>query len=139
MTGKILSLHVSAERGVNKTDVERANVIAEWGIEGDAHAGAWDRQISVFPIEALEKVPIDKKDEVENDGYTENITISGIPLEKLCVGSILTIGSVKIKILHIGKEEFKENGRPYIVSREGRFGIVLAGGIVKINDAVAVE
>ena len=35
------------------------------GIEGDGHTGAWDRQVSIFPIEALEKVPSDKIEEVK--------------------------------------------------------------------------
>ncbi len=44
----------------------------------------------------------------------------------------------EIKILHIGKEEPKESGRPYIVSREGRFGRVIKGGKIKVGDAVYI-
>ncbi len=136
--GKVVSLNISEERGTEKTQVPSVNVIEKFGIEGDAHAGNWDRQVSILPIEALEKVPSDKIAEVKKGGFTENITISGIPLNNLGVESLIRIGEVIIKILYIGKDEYKEYGRPYIVSREGRFGIVVKGGRINIGDHVEV-
>jgi len=59
--GSVLSIHVSAERGIIKTDVPEVIVLEGWGLEGDAHGGEWDRQVSIFPIEALDKVPQEKK------------------------------------------------------------------------------
>jgi len=114
-------------------------VIENWGLEGDAHAGDWDRQVSVFPVEALDKVPPHKIEEVLSGGYTENFTISGVPIEEMAIGKTLTLGDVEINILHIGKEEFKDSGRPYIVSREGRFGRVTKGGKVKKGDEVKIK
>lgn len=134
--GKVVSLNISAVKGIEKKQTDEVNVIENWGLEGDAHGGDWDRQVSIFPIEALKRVPLHKQEEVLSGGYTENITISGIPLEELAINKILKIGEAKVKILYIGKEEPKENGRPYIVSREGRFGRVISGGRVKIGDEV---
>ena len=136
--GEVVSLNISEIRGVDKNRVFTVNAIKDWGIEGDAHSGDWDRQVSIFPIEALEKVPLDKKREVEMGGYTENITISGIPLESLNAGTILKIGEALIEIFYIGKDEYKENGRPYIVSREGRFGKVIESGKISIGDMVNI-
>lgn len=84
-------------------------------------------------IEALAKVPEEKREEVLNAGYTENFTISGIPLTELVIGAVVRLGEVEIKIHMVGKEH-KEHGRPYIVSREGRFGRVIKGGKVKVGD-----
>ena len=71
--------------------------------------------MSIFPIEALSKVPAEKYDEVLNGGYTENITVSGISLEQFSINSLVQIGSeVLIQIRQIGKE-YKEYGRHYIV------------------------
>ena len=137
--GNVLSIHVSAERGVIKTDVAKVKVLEGWGLEGDAHGGDWDRQVSVFPIEALDKVPQEKKEEVLADGYTENFTISGLSLEDFPAGCLLKLGEAEIEILYIGKEKFKENGRPYIVSREGRFGRVRRGGTVRVGDTLEVK
>lgn len=134
--GKVISLNISEKRGTEKTQVSSVNVIEGFGIEGDAHAGNWDRQISILPIEAMSKVPSNKMEEVKNGGFTENITISGISIDDLNIGTVIQIGEVVIKIQHIGKEEYKEHGRPYIVSREGRFGVVIKGGKINIDDFV---
>lgn len=136
--GKVVSLNISDKRGTEKTQVLSVNAIEGFGIDGDAHAGDCDKQVSIFSIEALDKVPKDKFEEVEKGGFTENITISGISLEAQIVGSLVRVGEAIIKILHIGKEEYKEHGRPYIVSREGRFGIVIKGGKINIGDSVEI-
>lgn len=136
--GKVIAINVSSIRGTDKTSIQEVNVIEGWGLEGDAHGGDWDRQVSIFPVEALEKVPAQKKDEVINGGFTENFTISGVPLSRLNIGTLVQIGESVIKIMHIGKNRFKEHGRPYIVSREGRFGRVIKGGPVKVGDTVSI-
>ncbi|MGI5901785.1 MAG: MOSC domain-containing protein [Desulfitobacteriia bacterium] len=136
MAGKVLSINISAVKGIVKDPVDEVMVIEDWGLEGDAHAGDWDRQVSIFPVEALAKVPEEKREEVLNAGYTENFTISGLPLEELQVGAIVKLGEAEVEIFQVGKE-YKEFGRPYIVSREGRFGRVLKGGLVKTGDEVS--
>lgn len=137
--GTVLSVNISSTKGTEKHSVIDANVIEGWGLENDSHGGDWDRQVSIFPVEALIKVPPEKYDEVINGGYTENITISGIPLEQLSVNEIVQIGEeIAIQIKHVGKEDVKEYGRPYIVSREGRFGVVLNGGIIKAGDKIVM-
>lgn len=133
--GKVLSVNISNVKGIVKDSVEEVNVIENWGLEGDAHSGDWDRQVSIFPVEALVKVPEHKREEVLTAGYTENFTITGIQLEDLMAGAIVKIGEAEIKIFQVGKE-YKEYGRPYIVSREGRFGRVIKGGKVKVGDEV---
>lgn len=136
--GKILSINISSERGTSKESVPSAEVMYGWGIVGDAHGGDWDRQISIFPIEAMSKIPKEKFEEVSSGAYTENITISGIPFEDLSIGKIINIGECKMIITHVGKDVYKENGRPYIVSREGRFCKVIKGGIIKSGDEITV-
>ena len=105
-------------------------------MEGDAHAGPWDRQISVFPLEAMALVPPDIMSTINEGDYSENITIEGIPLDKLGIGRRWRIGEAEVLICHIGKEKPKPEGRPYIVSREGRFGTVITSGRVKQGDLV---
>lgn len=136
--GKVLSINIGSIRGIEKTSITQVEVIEGWGLEGDAHGGAWDRQVSILPVESIEKVPPHKKEEVLKGGYTENFTISGIEPSQLAVGNLVMIGESTIKVLHVGKEEYKEYGRPYLVSREGRFGRVIQGGLVKVGDTVSV-
>jgi len=137
--GKVLSINISAVRGVDKNSIDQVKVIEGWGLDGDAHGGDWDRQVSIFPVECLKKVPPEKKEEVLKGGYTENFTVSGIDPSLLAAGVLVKIGEAVIKILYIGKDRFKEHGRPYIVSREGRFGKVVKGGRVKVGDTVSIH
>lgn len=138
MAGKLLTVCCSPQRGTVKVNVGEGLIKEGWGLEGDAHGGDWDRQISIFPVEAMAKVPADKMAEVSGGGYTENLTIEGIPLAELIPGAIVRIGNAEIKILYVGKDVYKEHDRPYIVSREGRFGKVLKSGTVKVGDKVEV-
>ena len=137
--GTVLSLHISPKRGTVKNDVPEADIVEGWGLQGDAHGGDWDRQVSIFPVEALAMIPPEKREEVLADGYTENVTIADVPLAELIPGAVLKLGKAKVEILYVGKEEWKEHGRPYIVSREGRFGRVVKGGKVQIGDSVEIE
>jgi MOSC domain-containing protein YiiM len=136
MQGKVIAVNTAEQRGIPKKNVGEGYLREGWGLEGDAHAGAWDRQISIFPLEAMALVPAEIKPTIAEDDYSENITIEGIPLAELKVGRQLHIGEAEVMIHHIGKERFKEQGRPYIVSREGRFGTVVKSGKVATGDVV---
>jgi MOSC domain-containing protein YiiM len=136
MQGKVIAVNTAQQRGIPKKNVGRGYLREGWGLEGDAHAGAWDRQISIFPLEAMALVPPDIKATITADDYSENITIEGIPLAELKVGRQLQIGEAEILICHIGKEKPKDTERPYIVSREGRFGTVVKSGKVAAGDVV---
>jgi MOSC domain-containing protein YiiM len=138
MQGKVIAVNKGARRGIPKKNVQEGYLREGWGLEGDAHAGTWDRQVSILPLEALALVPPAIRATFADDDYTENITIEGIPLDELRIGRSMRIGEVEVVIRHIGKEKPKDTGRPYIVSREGRFGKVVKGGKVAIGDAVVL-
>jgi MOSC domain-containing protein YiiM len=136
MKGRVIAVNTAEQRGTPKRNVGEGYLREGWGLEGDAHAGAWDRQISIFPLEAMALVPAHIKPTIAEDDYSENITIEGIPLQELGIGRRLKIGEAEVLICHIGKEKPKDQGRPYIVSREGRFGQVTKSGAVKKGDHV---
>jgi len=136
MQGKVIAVNTADKRGIPKKNIGAGYLREGWGLEGDAHAGPWDRQISLFPLEAMALIPPDIKPTIAEGDYSENITIEGIPLEKLKIGGRLRIGEAEVLICHIGKEKPKATGRPYIVSREGRFGTVIKSGKVAAGDSV---
>lgn len=140
MHGHLISVNMAKIRGASKRPVDEGILTPGWGLKGDAHGGDWDRQISLFPVETMALVPKAIRAAFELNTYSENLTIEGLPPEKLKIGTVLSIGTARIKILQIGKEVFEppESGRPYIVSREGRFGRVLSGGTVKAGDIVEI-
>ena len=46
--GKVIAICTSKHKGTLKNEVSEANFIEEFGIEGDAHAGKWHRQVSLL-------------------------------------------------------------------------------------------
>jgi len=88
-------------------------------------------------LEALAKVPEDKLT-FPVDQLTENISTLGIPEYLLLPGKRLRIGEAELEILEIGKEELVEEGKPYAVSRWGRFCRVIKGGVVNLYDDVEI-
>ena len=109
--GKIVALCISEARGTVKHAVEKAKLIKGYGIEGDAHAGHWHRQVSLLAIEQVES--FNQRIAASNaqilaravEGtFGENILVRGIDLRKLPVGTLLKAGNVVLKLSQIGKE-----------------------------------
>ncbi len=138
VSGRIVAVNRSDRKGIPKSNVKEGLLKENWGLEGDAHAGDWERQISIFPLEALKKVPPQIMAQIEEGDYSENITTVGISPEDLKKGSRWGINEAIIEILHVGKDSFKNKGRSYIVSREGRFGKVLRGGKIRVGDEIRI-
>jgi len=143
-TGRILALSVSAEKGVPKSNVERVELVKDWGIAGDAHAGDWHRQVSLLAMESVETMRA-KGVDVNPGGFGENITTGQIPVPQLEVGDRVALGAggVQLEITQIGKEchtpcAIYHQVGDCVMPREGIFGRVLVGGEVKLGDPVVV-
>ena len=52
--GKIIAVNISEEKGTPKKNIHSANLIEDWGVEHDAHAGKWHRQVSLLSYEKIE-------------------------------------------------------------------------------------
>ncbi|WAC06818.1 MAG: MOSC domain-containing protein [Thermodesulfobacteriota bacterium] len=143
MKGKILAVCVSKEKGTQKKNVGSGELKAHHGIEGDAHAGAWHRQVSLLAHESIEKM---KKLGLELDygDFGENIVTQGIDLINLGVGSKLRLGdSVIGEITQIGKVCHDRCAIYYktgdcIMPREGIFIKILTDGKVAVGDTIEV-
>lgn len=100
---KILSINISRKKGEQKIPVTAAKIRKEHGIEGDAHAGKWHRQISLLANEEIETMR-GKGIDLNFGDFAENITTEGIPLHNLPIGTKLFIGDSVMEITQIGKE-----------------------------------
>ena len=130
----ILSVNVSARTGVRKTPVDRITLRAGHGIEGDAHAGDWHRQVSLLAEEDIEGMR-GRGIEIGFGDFAENITTKGVELGSLPVGARLSIGPALLEITQIGKECHHGCAILRIVGdcvmpRRGVFARVLRGGEV---------
>ena len=132
MKGKIEALCISEARGTVKHAVPEVRLIKDYGIEGDAHAGHWHRQVSLLSSEQVKafnkriaesntrikeqaNALVSDKKKITNGAersiepaiegtFGENILVSGIDLPKLPVGSLIKAGDVVLKLSQIGKE-----------------------------------
>ena len=145
MNGKIVSLNISEKKGVRKKPVKEVKLKTEYGIEGDAHASSeWHRQVSLLATESIEKMR-EKGLDVKPGDFAENITMEGIDLLGLPVGTQLTIGEdIKVEVTQIGKECHTRCAIYYqagdcVMPKEGIFVRVLRGGIVREGDLIAVS
>lgn len=140
--GKVISVNTSDKKGVVKTPVAEVLLRAGHGIEGDAHAGDWHRQVSLLGIESFEKMRA-MGIELEPGKFAENITTEGIVLYELPVGTRLQIGETLHEVTQIGKQchsgcEIKSLVGDCVMPREGIFTKVLEGGKVRPGDSIEI-
>jgi molybdenum cofactor synthesis domain-containing protein len=141
--GKITAICMSEKRGTAKKNVESASLIAAWGLEGDAHAGDWHRQVSLISSEKIAEFNA-KGADVSPGAFGENIIIEGLDPRALPVGTRLRSGGALLEITQIGKEchshcEIYHRMGDCIMPREGVFAKVLESGRVSVGDGIAVE
>jgi MOSC domain-containing protein YiiM len=141
---RIVSIAVSPGKGTVKTPVDEAVLIEDHGIEGDAHAGKWHRQVSFLAEESIEKMR-QKGLSVTFGDFAENIATEGIDWPSLPVGTRVRIGAgALLEITQIGKKchrkcEIFHRAGDCVMPREGVFGRVLSGGTVRIGDEIRIE
>jgi MOSC domain-containing protein YiiM len=140
---KIVSIAVSKKKGTPKTPVEEAYLSKDHGLEGDAHAGPWHRQVSLLSAESIEDARRKGLDVGFGD-FAENIATTGIDWKKLPIGTRARLGEkVMIEITQIGKECHTRCAIYYkagdcIMPREGVFARVLVEGTIKCGDTIEI-
>ena len=137
-----MAVCVSEARGTPKRNIGRARLRADWGVEGDAHAGNWHRQVSLLSYEAVQAFNA-RGANVADGAFGENLLVSGFDFKRLPVGTRLRCGDVRLEITQIGKEchsgcEIYQRVGDCIMPREGVFARVLAGGEVAVGDEMTL-
>lgn len=144
MKGKVLAVNISETKGVFKKPIEQGVFKVDHGLEGDAHAGNWHRQVSLLGIESINKMKALGIEGLCTGKFAENLTTEGLELWKLPVGTKLKIGETEQEVTQIGKEchvkcEIFEKIGSCIMPTEGIFTKVLKGGIIKPGDEIEVQ
>lgn len=140
---KIVSIAVSKKKGTRKVCVEKALLKEGHGIDGDAHAGPWARQVSFLASESIRKTR-DRGLTVTFGDFAENIATEGVDWMKIPLGTRVRLGdSVLLEITQIGKECTKKCAIYYqagdcIMPREGVFARVIKGGAIHLNDSIEI-
>jgi MOSC domain-containing protein YiiM len=143
VAGRLVAVSVSDAKGVAKHNVPEVTILPDWGVQGDAHAGPWHRQVSLLALESIEKMRREGL-AVQPGDFAENLTTEGIGLFTLPVGTRLAVGDqVLLEVSQIGKSchkgcaIFQQVGK-CIMPLEGIFARVLRGGVARPGDAIRV-
>ncbi len=138
---KVISVNISEQKGTIKVPVEQI-VLNDQGVEKDAHAGDWHRQVSLLGVESFTKFQEMANRELAYGEFAENITTEGIVLYNTTPGDKLIIGEVELEITQIGKKCHGKGCAIYtevgncVMPKEGIFAKVLKGGVIKAGNTI---
>ena len=140
--GKVMAVCLSEKKGTQKRNVHEAVFREDWGLEGDAHAGKWHRQVSLLSYEVIEAFKA-KGAPVRDGAFGENLIVSGFDFKNLPVGTRFCCGGVILELTQIGKEchsgcEIYQIMGECIMPREGVFARVLRGGVIREGDEMKI-
>ena len=135
---------LSHKKGIVKKEQDKVTLRENWGIEGDAHAGDWHRQVSLLAGESIDNVK-EILPTLKNGAFAENIITRGFDLNSVKIGDRLQIGdTVVLEITQIGKEchnsgcAIKKATGDCIMPREGIFAQVIKGGLLTKEQQIKV-
>ncbi len=140
---KIVAVCTSRNKGERKTNVVQGVLVADHGLQGDAHAGPWHRQVSLLALESIDKMRARGLDVGPGD-FAENLTTEGIELFTLPIGTKLRLGLEALgEVTQIGKVCHDRCAIYYqagdcVMPREGIFIKVLKGGSIRAGDSISV-
>ena len=143
LRGTVRAVCISERKGTAKHPVAQIKLCGQYGIEGDAHAGNWHRQVSLLSYDKVEA--FNARGGAAKDGdFGENILVTGIDFRALPVGTKLRCGEVLLRMTQIGKEchshcAIYQRVGDCIMPREGVFAEVLHGGSIRPGDVITAE
>lgn len=140
---KIAAICISEVRGIQKHEIPEAFLRADHGIEGDAHAGNWHRQVSLLSAESVEGLQKKIDFKLKPGDFAENILVEGMAVYTLPVGTRLRIGEALCEVTQIGKEchadcAIRKAAGDCVMPREGIFVKVIESGRIMKGDSIDV-
>ena len=142
-SGKNNSSMYQWKKGVQKKAVDEITLIPDYGIEGDAHAGKWHRQVSLLSYERVQEFNALGAG-VYHGAFGENLIVEGYDLKTIPVGTIFECNGVVLEITQIGKEchshcEIHKKMGTCIMPTNGIFAKVIKGGTIKAGDEIVIR
>lgn len=141
--GKVRAVCISEKRGTQKKNIESAVFVEDWGIQGDAHAGKWHRQVSLLSQETIEAFKA-RGAQITDGAFGENLVVSGYDFTKFPVGTRFACKDVVLELTQSGKEchhgcEIFQKMGECIMPTNGVFARVLHGGTIQTGDEFHVQ
>lgn len=141
--GKVLAVCISTKKGTQKENVKTAQLMEDFGLQNDAHAGKWHRQVSLLSFPKIEDFRA-RGAQVDFGAFGENLVVDEIDFKNLPVGTKLYCNDVVLEMTQIGKEchqgcAIYHQVGDCIMPREGVFAKVLKGGTISCGDEMIVK
>ena len=137
----IVSVNISEAKGTIKKPVSEIH-LNDRGVEGDAHAGKWHRQVSLLAKESAEKFAKMAGREIAYGEFAENITTEGMLLFEASPLDRFYCEELELEVTQIGKKCHGDNCAIYrevgncVMPKEGIFCRVLSLGDLKAGDTL---
>lgn len=143
LTGIVRAICISDIRGIEKHAIPQAHFVKDFGIEGDAHAGKWHRQVSLLSYDKIKAFNA-RGANVIDGAFGENLVVEGLDFRNLPVGTVFYAGSAVLRMTQIGKEchshcAIYQRMGECIMPHEGVFAEVLKEGDMKVGDKMRAE
>ena len=140
--GKVTAVCISEKKGTQKVNIHKAVFIENYGIDQDAHAGNWHRQVSLISKEKIDAFK-ERGADVEDGAFGENLIVEGFDFKNLPIGTTFQCNDVVLEMTQIGKEchshcQIYQKVGDCIMPREGVFAIVLHGGTISVGDEMNI-
>ena len=138
--GTVAAVCISERKGVQKHPVPEIQLRVGLGVEGDAHAGNWNRQVSLLAEESVDRMR-GLGLALPPGAFAENLLTRGLELKTLPVGTVLRAGTALLAVTQIGKEchndcAIKQTAGRCVMPTDGVFAVVLKGGVVRPGDEI---
>jgi MOSC domain-containing protein YiiM len=141
MSPYVVSVNANATKEFRKLPLAEGRLIANFGLEGDRHAGRPDRHVTILNAETVAELA-EAGMPVSPGVLGENITVEGVPVMQLSEGTRLRFGGdaeVEIvgdrpacrELLGVHKDALKA-----LVGRTGKMARVVRGGTVRPGDPI---
>lgn len=139
--GTVTATNLSTTKGTAKHKVASITIDSR-GVVGDAHAGAWHRQVSLLSKEHIDTFAKRTGKDLAYGAFGENITFDNIDSAQIATLDRLTINDVVLEITQIGKEchgagcaIYRDVGK-CIMPQEGLFARVVHPGKIAPGDCI---
>lgn len=139
----VTAISISDRKGMRKGNIASTRLIANFGLENDAHGGNWHRQVSFLAEESIQTMR-DKGLDVTAGNFAENITTEGVDFTQVGVGTHINIGETELvisqrgKICHTPCAIYHQAG-DCVMPREGIFAVVKRGGTIKVGETITIR
>lgn len=141
---KVIAINISEKKGVIKTPIDKGFFKVDHGLEGDAHADNWHRQVSLLSQDSIDKMTAQGAKDLTPGKFAENLTTEGIVLFELPIGTRLKVGKeVIMEVTQIGKEchtgcAIRNLVGDCVMPREGIFTKIITPGWIYTGDEIEI-